>query len=190
MRIITGRARGCRLASLPGEETRPTAERVKEALFSILQFELEGRVVLDLFAGTGQLGLEALSRGAAHVVLVDSQAAAVDCLRRNSAAVCRAAQVPDEAAQVVHSDALAYLSRAHASFDVALLDPPYAANLLTPALQAVALHMQPGGVIVCETDRAAALPPRTGDFSLQRTYRYGRVWLGVYRPDSREEASP
>lgn len=83
MRVITGLARGRRLETLPGEETRPTAERVKEALFSILQFEIEGRRVLDLFAGSGQLGIEALSRGAAGCVFVDKNPAAVEVIRRN-----------------------------------------------------------------------------------------------------------
>ena len=83
MRIITGKARGVRLDTLPGENTRPTAERAKEAVFSMLQFELQGRVVLDLFAGSGQMALEAISRGAAHAVLVDVSREAVAIIEKN-----------------------------------------------------------------------------------------------------------
>ena len=84
MRIITGRARGVRLNTLPGEGTRPTSERAKEAVFSMLQFDLQGQAVLDLFAGSGQMALEAISRGASHAVLSDASSAAVGVIRANA----------------------------------------------------------------------------------------------------------
>ncbi|HIZ20288.1 MAG TPA: 16S rRNA (guanine(966)-N(2))-methyltransferase RsmD [Firmicutes bacterium] len=181
MRIITGLARGCRLETLPGEDTRPTAERVKEALCSALQFEIEGRAVLDLFAGSGQMGLELLSRGAAGCVFVEKNPAAAAVVRRNLNTAARREPSLSRNAQVLNLDALAYLGRTKDRFDIAVLDPPYAAGLLEPALRATAEHMNPGGVIVCESDRGQELPEQAGDFRLDRTYRYGRVVVRLYR---------
>ena len=83
MRVITGTARGRKLSAVPGEDTRPTSANVKEAVFNIIQFDIQGRRVLDLFAGTGQMGIETLSRGAAHAVFVDSRAEAAKTVREN-----------------------------------------------------------------------------------------------------------
>lgn len=176
MRVITGLARGRRLETLPGEETRPTAERVKEALFSILQFEIEGRRVLDLFAGSGQLGIEALSRGAESCVFVDKNPAAVEVIRRN----LRACGLYEHT-QVLAADAAGYLARRSGRFDIALLDPPYASGLAAALLEPTAACMNPGGVIVCETDASQALPEQAGAFRLIRVYRYGKVLLHLYR---------
>ncbi len=181
MRVITGYARGCRLETLAGDDTRPTGERVKEALCSILQFEMEGRMVLDLFAGSGQMGLEMLSRGAAGCVFVDRNPEAVALIRRNLNAVAKREAALARNAQVLNRDAMAYLGRSKDRFDIAFLDPPYAAGLLEPALKETARHMNPGGVIVCESDAGLTLPDRAGDFTLERTYRYGRVLLWLYR---------
>lgn len=185
MRVITGTARGRRLETLPGEHTRPTAERVKEALFSIIQFELEGRQVLDLFAGSGQLGIEALSRGAAGCVFVDNSREAAEVVRRNLKTVGLMSQ-----AQVIAQDAFSYLSRPGERFDIALLDPPYSSGLMLPALQKVAEHMSDGGVILCETDADGDLPQeiaaQSAPFILTRTYRYGRVRLWLYRRQGME----
>ena len=124
MRIITGTARGIKLATLEGDATRPTAERVKEAVFSMLQFELEGRAVLDLFAGSGQLGLEALSRGAEHAVIVDVSRTAIQAIERNAQAVLKDA-LP-ERAQIMRADYRSAIgSLGDASFDLVFLDPPY-----------------------------------------------------------------
>lgn len=119
MRIITGKARGVRLETLPGDATRPTSERAKEAVFSILQFELEGRNVLDLFAGSGQLGLEALSRGAAHAVLIDESREAKNILDEN----VRRTKA-EQNCTVMTADAFRYLeSYRGAPFDLVFLDP-------------------------------------------------------------------
>ena len=117
MRVITGTARGRKLRSPDGYDVRPTTEITKEALFSILQFEIEGRRVLDLFAGSGQLGIEALSRGAAGCVFVDKNPAAVEVIRRN----LRTAGL-HEHTQVLAADAAGYLARRGDRFDIALLD--------------------------------------------------------------------
>ena len=176
MRIITGSARGRRLETLSGEETRPTSEKVKEALFSAIQFDIEGRRVLDLFAGSGQLGIEALSRGASGCVFVDRNPAAVEVIRRN----LKAAGL-SEASQAVAQDVASFLVRPGDSFDVAFLDPPYGANLLRDTLERVTPHMNRGGLIVCESDAGQEMPERVGDFALARTYRYGRVHIWRYR---------
>ncbi len=118
MRVITGIARGMRLKELPGLETRPTTDKVKESIFNIIQFDIEGRRVLDLFGGTGQLGIEALSRGADHCTFVD--------LRKEAAAVIRenlAHTRLEEHARVVQGDCMAFLTGAGERFDLIFLGP-------------------------------------------------------------------
>lgn len=176
MRVITGAARGIRLETLPGNDTRPTAERVKEALFSALQFELEGRRVLDLFAGSGQLGIEALSRGATNCTFVDCSAAAGEIIRRN----LRKSGL-DTHAQVLVQDAAAYLARTPDRYDILFIDPPYASGLLTAVLPMAAAVTAAGGVIACETDAHQLMPENLADFLLYRSYRYGRTSIHLYR---------
>ena len=176
MRVITGTARGRRLRTLEGEDVRPTTDRVKEALFSIIQFDIEGRSFLDLFAGSGQLGIEAISRGARKVVFVDEAKKAIAVVRENVEKCGMKAQ-----AQIVQSDALSYLARCSETFDVALLDPPYASGLLKKALPMTAAVMNKGGVIFCETPDDADLPEEVGEFTRRRSYRYGRIALTTYR---------
>ena len=151
MRIITGSARGIALETLPGDETRPTADRVKEALFSMIQFDIEGRRVLDLFAGSGQLGLEALSRGAAHATFIDQSRDAVDVILRNAAKT----KLKDRA-RVAIMDFAAYLKSGKFTdpFDIIFLDPPYNTPCMAQALELIltAGALRDGGTIVCETD--------------------------------------
>lgn len=176
MRVITGIARNCQLETLPGEATRPTAQRVKEGLFSSIQFDIEGRRVLDLFAGSGQLGIEALSRGAVSCVFVDQSKAATEVIRRN----VLAAKLTKNT-QVLTTDALSFLARTAQTFDIVFLDPPYAAGILVPALEAASKKVAPGGLIACEYDRETTLPETVEGLTLYRTYRYGRVFVTVYR---------
>jgi len=181
LRIITGSARGYVLETLKGDDTRPTTDRVKQGVFSALQFEIEGRQVLDLFAGSGQLGLEALSRGASRCVLVDKDMDAVAVIRRNLSGMARRDSELTKKARILSSHALDYLAQTKDRYDIAFLDPPYASNLLVSSLQAVCNHMNPGGVIVCESDADADLPNQVGRFALSRVYRYGRVHIWIYR---------
>ncbi len=176
MRIITGSARGKKLQSLEGERVRPTPDRVKEALFNIIQFDLEGRRVLDLFAGSGQLGLEAISRGAREAVFVDSSRDSVSVVEKNIAATGFGEQ-----AKVVNADFASFLSRNPQPFDIALLDPPYRTGLLQQALPQVATVMNLGGTILCEHPSDEELPLSAGDFVKVRSYRYGKILLTVYR---------
>lgn len=176
MRVITGSARGRKLQTLPSLDVRPTTDMVKEAMFSIIQFEIEGAMVLDLFAGSGQLGIEALSRGARSAVFVDSSRKAQDVVRVNLDATEFSKQ-----ARIAGMDSLAYLQGTADRFDIALLDPPYQQQLAAKALPLLAGKMTQSGVIICETQRDEVLPQQAGDFKLHRTYRYGKVLLTVYR---------
>ena len=176
MRVITGTARGCRLETPAGQATRPTAERVKEGLFSAIQFEIEGRRALDLFAGSGQLGIEALSRGAASCVFVEQNGQAAELVRRNL-------QVAKlfSSAQVLTTEAFGFLARCREQFDLVFLDPPYGDALLASCLAAVEPHIADGGLVVCESDEGQALPETVGALQADRTYRYGRVHITLYR---------
>ena len=120
MRVIAGQARGRRLQALEGEETRPTLDRVKEGLFSSIQFVIEGARVLDLFAGSGQLGIEALSRGASFVVFIDQNPAATAIVTQN----CKACGVFG-ASRVATMSAESFLAGSREQFDLVFLDPPY-----------------------------------------------------------------
>lgn len=178
MRVITGSARGRKLQTLPGDDvTRPTTESVKEAVFSMLQFEIEGTRVLDLFAGSGQLGIEALSRGAGFCVFVENNKKAAEIVKSNISH-CRL----DERAQIIMSDAVSFLSR-NGTFDIAFLDPPYKKGLIEKCLPYLAEHMSSEGIIVCETSKNEELPQSFGGFSVDRERVYGKTKITLYRKD-------
>ncbi len=176
MRVITGMARGRKLAAPQGSDTRPTSDMAKEALFSIIQFEVEGALVLDLFAGSGQLGIEALSRGARSAVFVDASREANQIITQNLSHT----KLSDRA-RVVMMDAAAFLKTVREPFDIALLDPPYGKGLLDVILPRLTPCMAPGGIIVCETERDETLPETAGDFAARKEYRYGKAKLTTYR---------
>ena len=184
MRVITGSARGRRLKELEGMETRPTTDRVKEGMFSILQFDIEGRRVLDLFAGTGQLGIECLSRGAAAAVFVDRRADAVKLIKEN----LKVTDLTDRA-RVVSGDSMEYLKSLREKFDLILLDPPYAAGLLEPAIAHIARFdiLTPHGIIVAEHPAEKTLPALAPPYRIHRTYRYGKIGLTIYHRDGNQE---
>ena len=176
MRIITGSAKGKRLVAPEGRDVRPTPERVKEGLFSALQFDIEGRRVLDLFAGSGQLGLEALSRGAESCTFVDASDASVKITQKNLKITGF-----ESKARVVRSDYAAFAAASRDTFDIVFLDPPYAAGLLMPALKAVLPLMSDYGMIVCEHPPEIKPEQTVGGFSISRSYRYGKVLITIYR---------
>lgn len=179
MRVITGSARGRRLETLPGEDvTRPTSESVKEALFSMIQFEIEGRRVLDLFAGSGQLGIEALSRGAASCVFVENNKSAKAVVEKN---ILHCGL--QDRANIYLSDAVSYASRS-ATYDIVFLDPPYHKNLVDKVLPLVAANMSDGGIIACETAKDEALPESCAGFSVAKEKKYGKIKLTLYRKDA------
>ena len=176
MRIITGKARGKRLVTLEGRDVRPTTERVKESLFNIIQFDIEGRRFLDLFAGSGQIGLEAVSRGAKQAVLVDCAKESLAVIRQNVEH-----SGLGESVQVVQGTFDSYLLRKDGFFDLAFLDPPYETGLLQQALPLVAERMRKGGTVICEHPAEESLPEQAGDFVQARSYKYGKIMLTLYR---------
>lgn len=176
MRIITGSARGVRLETLEGEATRPTSERVKEAVFSMLQFDIEGREVLDLFAGSGQLGLEALSRGARRAVFTDSSQDAVQIIKQNA----QKTKLFQRCA-ISCSDYSAYIkgSAGRVKFDMIFLDPPYGTGQLEDALAKLAAGdmIADGGFVVCECGTPE--PLSAPGLVLHRHCKYGRAYVTV-----------
>ena len=179
MRVITGTARGRNLITLSGEEvTRPTTQSTKEALFSTIQFELEGAQVLDLFAGCGQLGIEALSRGARFCTFVESNRQAYRVVEHNIK-TCRM----EDISSVVLCDAESFLMR-RGNYDIAFLDPPYRQGLIAGCLELLTPKMNDGGVIVCETAKEETLIPRVNGWSAVRERIYGKTKLTYYRKDN------
>lgn len=178
MRVISGKAKGIQLNTPEGMLTRPTTDRVKEALFSIIQFELPGASVLDLFGGTGQLGIEALSRGASKAVFIDARREACQLIRSNLKKTHMESQ-----AVVVQSDYMEYLNHVKEQFQIILLDPPYAEVFLENAIKKITEIdiLQSGGIIVAERPLGKELPWEFPDFERSRDYKYGKILLTVYR---------
>lgn len=178
MRVITGSARGIQLKTPEGMVTRPTSDRVKEAMFSIIHFEIPGAEVLDLFGGTGQLGIEALSRGAKRAVFVDAGEPACRLIQEN----LKRTKL-DSQAKVVRSDYLAYLDRAKEQFDIILLDPPYAEVFLESAIKKITEIdiLRTGGIIVAERPLGKELPWEFPGYERSKDYKYGNTLLTIYR---------
>lgn len=177
MRVITGTARGRRLKEPADMRIRPTTDMVKESIFNIIQFGIEGARVLDLFAGTGQLGIEALSRGAAECVFVDSSRDSLRLCRENAAS-CEL----EAGARFVNTDAMSYL-RSGEKFDVVFLDPPYDTDLLENAIKCAAAFdiLRENGIMVCESRKDKTLPEPDRDGYSKREYKYGKIKLTVFR---------
>ncbi len=177
MRVITGTARGRKLKTLAGDDVvRPTSEKVKEAMFSIVHFELEGATVLDAFAGSGQLGIEALSRGAKKAVFTDENRQAADTVRDN----LQTTRFTDRAV-VLQTDAFSYLQSTCEKFDVLFFDPPYRKGTVERILPLVPRCCNPGAILVCETEAEAVLPESVGVLTRLREYKYSKTKLTTYR---------
>ena len=183
MRIITGIARGVRLSAPANDDIRPTSDIVKEGVFSAIQFEVGGKHVLDLFGGTGQLALEALSRGAENAVIVDSSRAAVELIKQNA----QKAKL-FEKCRVVCSDYKDYLrgTKGKTKFDLIFLDPPYKAEAQDEILKKLreADIIADGAIIVCESD-ADGVPQPIDGFT-QKLYRYGKIHITILRKEEAE----
>ncbi len=174
MRVITGTARSRRLKTPENYDIRPTTDNVKESLFNIIQFDIEGRRVLDLFAGTGQLGIECLSRGAESAVFVDESREAVKIVKENL-------KTCGMSATVMQMDARSFL-RSCGSFDLIFVDPPYDSDLYGEVLEIINSVdiLSDGGIIICEARRDRQLPEMTAPYEKQREYVYGKVKLCKY----------
>lgn len=180
MRVVAGTLGGRKLRAPRGQSTRPTADRIKEAMFSILGPPPTGACVLDLFCGSGGLGIEALSRGAASAVFVDKAATAIDALTANLEAL----QIRDRAT-MMRADftaALGKLVQSNVTFDWVFLDPPYAADLATAAIVALGAPglLAQTAVLVVEHDKRAQPYSQIGPFSLDDRRRYGDTELSFY----------
>lgn len=183
MRIITGSARGAKLETLEGLDTRPTAERVKEAVFSMIQFELEGRTVLDLFGGSGQMALEALSRGAAKATIVDNNPEAVQIIKKNAKHTNLF-----EKTVVLNSDFRSYIrgNKGREQFDIIFLDPPYEMKVLSETVTKLteANMVRENGIIIMETDDKE--PIEVAGYNVRRHARYGRIYITVLEKEAVE----
>jgi 16S rRNA (guanine(966)-N(2))-methyltransferase RsmD len=166
-----------------GMATRPTADRVKEALFSIIQFDIPGAKVLDLFGGTGQLGIEALSRGAKSAVFVDEREESCALIKEN----LRRTKL-EQNGTVIRSDYMAYLRRCREQFDIIFLDPPYAEVFLENSLKMITEIdiLRDGGIIVAERPLGKELPWSFEGFERSKDYKYGKTLLAIYRKDCNE----
>ncbi len=169
MRVITGIARGKRLKTLEGLDVRPTSDKVKEAIFSIIQFDLPSASVLDLFAGCGQLGIEAISRGAEHCVFVDKSRQSVAVIRENVQSCGFVSQ-----SRILNMDAIDYLRSAKPGIDIALLDPPYEQGLVLKALPLLEPKLSDRAIVVCEHESDLELPDEIGRLKKYREYNYGK----------------
>ena len=180
MRVVAGTARGTVLKTPDGMLTRPTADRVKEAVFSILHFDVQDAVVLDLFGGTGQLGIEALSRGAKRAVFVDHQQKACELIKEN----LRRTKLEGQGS-VVRSDYLQYLNRCREKFSIVFLDPPYAEEFLENSLKKLSEIdiLKSNGIIVCERPLGKELTWDLPGFTRSKDYKYGNTLLTLYRKD-------
>ena len=181
MRVVAGTARGVTLKTPDGMKTRPTTDRVKEAMFSVLHFDLPGAKVLDLFGGTGQLGIEALSRGARSCVFVDENDKACQLIRENLKRTKFEAQ-----AKVIRGDYLQFLRTTGEKFDIILLDPPYAEVFLENCLNLITEIdiLQTDGIIVTERPVEKKLTMSFDGFSRSKDYKYGNTVVTLYRKNS------
>lgn len=178
MRIITGKARGKQLKTLPGDATRPTSERVKGAIFSSIQFELEGRRVLDLFAGSGQMGLEALSRGAASVTFADASPEAMAIVKENT----KSCGFFDDCRYLISDYRNVIRKAGDAQYDLIFIDPPYAMKAAWDAVSRIleAGLAAPGAIIVTEAGEEMPSEELPTGLVLRKSARYSLSYVSIY----------
>lgn len=176
MRVITGSAKGMRLLTVDGLDTRPTSDRVKEAVFSILSGDIEDALVLDLFAGSGALGIEALSRGAKSCVFTDQNRNSISVIKSN----LEKTRLSDKG-EVIQADAFSYLESCRAKFDIVFLDPPYDKNFIQKSLCIMDINdiISHKGVIVCESSSKDLIEDQYVHFYKGREYLYGGTKITI-----------
>ena len=181
MRVITGTAKGKRLKTPDGLQTRPTSDRVKEAIFSAVQFEVEQARFLDLFAGSGQMGIEALSRGAASAVFVDAGKEACRLVQENIKLTGF-----EKVSRVIQSDYMSYLERCREQFDMIFLDPPYFEVFLENSLKKISEIdiLSDCGIIICERPADKQLDAEILGLRRCKDYRYGNTWVTIFRKET------
>ena len=175
MRIISGQFRGRKLKTLEGMNTRPTADRVKESLFNILNSKVYDSKILDLFAGSGALGLEALSRGAVSCLFVDSSKEAINIVKENIK-LCKI----EEKAKVVNKDYLEVLKSTNEKFDIIFVDPPYSKGIEIIVLENVKNILSDEGIVIIETDQTDITPEEINGLAKYDSRKYGRTIISFY----------
>ena len=183
MRIIAGNLKGKKLFSPNGENTRPTTDRVKEGIFSAIQFELSGKKILDLFSGSGQMALEAISRGAEFAVLCDHNSDAINTIKKNIDLTQTADKTKilsfdfEKTLEVIKNDA---------PFGLVFLDPPYSSDYMLKALNILCnkSFLTDDAIIICEIDKKAELPNKIGSFEIKKRYKYGNTNVVLFKKGS------
>ena len=182
MRVITGTARGRKLKTLEGLDVRPTAEAVKEAVFSVVHFIVPYANVLDLFAGSGQMGIEALSRGASKAVFVDSSRRSQEIIKENLTSTGLIRQ-----ARVIADDAVSFLTHAAETYDIIFLDPPYDLGYPPKVLPLLGRCLAPEGIVLFEHRKGEEMPETAGDLRMKKQYTYGKTVVTAYVKNSAEQ---
>lgn len=177
MRVVAGSLKGMKLESLKSDDiVRPTTNKVKEAIFSAIQFEIAGKDFLDVFCGSGQMGIEALSRGAKSATFIDQNRKSIECTRKNLEVT---KMIPF--AEVICGNSTNLLKFAKKKYDIAFLDPPYESGLLQETMPIVAQIMNENGIIICESSKNDKLLQKYYKFTLDREYSYGTISVSIYR---------
>jgi len=176
MRVISGSAKGKRLLILDKKSVRPTIDRVKEAIFSSIQFEVKNKIFLDLFAGSGQMGIEALSRGAKKSIFIDHDKDSIKIIKEN----LNKAKFSEES-KVFCCDSLYFLEKYNENFIIVFLDPPYNSGILQKSLLLIINKINLNGIIICESSQEESMPEKIGNFKDRKLYNYGKIFINIYR---------
>ncbi len=177
IKVISGNIHGLKLESAKNEDLRPTKDRVKESLFDILRFDIADKTFLDLFGGTGQIGIEAFSHGAKKVIIVEMQKNSFSMIKRNISKIKNSHNI-----ELFRADALEFLKNSQLNIDIAFLDPPYNnVDLLEKSLELTAQLISENGIIITETLSLQNVQNKIKDFSLQKRYKYGNISLNLYK---------
>lgn len=175
MRVIAGNLRGRKLQTLEGLDVRPTTDKVKEAIFSAVQFDLYNANVLDLFSGSGQMGIEALSRGAEKAVFVDISAKSLNVTRQNIADMNL-----ENSTVCYQADGRDFLKTDKSFYNIVFLDPPYGKGILEEVLPLLSERIVSGGKVVCEHEKELTLPDKVGSLRVKKRYKYGKINVTIY----------
>lgn len=182
MRVITGTAKGRKLETIEGFDIRPTTDMVKEAIFSSIQFDLFDAKVLDLFAGTGQLGIEAISRGAESAVFVDNSRRSLDVVKKNLEITNFTSK-----STLINMNSMDYANTTDKKFDFIFLDPPYNMGILPEIIPILSNKLLPYGRIICEYEKNLDLPENFNGLRLKKTQKYGKIKVSMYCNDREDE---
>ena len=182
MRVIAGVARSMPLKTPEGLDTRPTTDRIKETLFNMLQNDVPGAVFVDLFSGSGAIGIEALSRGAERCVFIDNSQRSIRAVNENlrSTGFTRNSEV-------VSRDSYDYIKHTSKTFDIIILDPPYGYSHISNILPFAAKKLNDGGIIICEYEKEAPTPETPDGLELKKTYKYGKICVTIFRKPAEDE---